>query len=102
MTTISKYTKHTVTIITVTNLRGVETTVETDVDADVTTYRAVDRDVAGGHLIDKTLVMLEPDITIALKDKIRVDAGDKATVIKSIRRPRFIGQTPNHIEVYLD
>ncbi len=81
---------------------GIETTAETKVDADVTTYRAVERDVSGSHLVDKTLLFFKPDETIASKDKIRVDDGDKAISIKEIRRPRFVGQTPNHIEVYLD
>lgn len=102
MTTISKYAKHTVTVITTTTSRGTETTAEAEVDAYVTTYKAVERDVSGSHLVDKTLLFFKPDETVALKDKIRVDAGDKAISIKDIRRPRFVGQTPNHIEVYLD
>ena len=102
MTTISKYLKHTVTIITTTTLRGTETTSENEVDAYVTTYRAVERDVSGVHLIDRTLVFLRPDETVAEKDKIRVAAGDKEISINKIRRPRFVGLTPNHIEVYLD
>lgn len=103
MTAISKYLKHTVTIITTTTLRGTETTVEKDdVKAYVTTYRAVERDVSGTHLVDKTLVFLGPDETISSRDKIRESADEKAVSIAKIRRPRFVGKTPNHIEVYLD
>ena len=103
MTTVSKYLKHKVIIVTVTLTRGVETTVETpDVAAYVTTYRAVIRDVSGTHLVDKTLVFLGPDEVIGFKDKIRESAGEPAVSIAKIRRPRFVGKTPNHIEVYLD
>ncbi len=102
MTTISKYLKHKVTIVTTTTLRGTETTTEKEVDAYVTAYRAAEKDVSGTHLVDKTLVFLKPDETIALKDKIRESTDEEAISIAKIRRPRFVGQTPNHIEVYLD
>lgn len=102
MTSISKYLKHKVFIVTTTTLRGTETTSETEVDAYVTTYRAVERDTSGSHLVDKTLVFLGPDETIAKKDKIRESEDEVAVSIAKIRRPRFVGKTPNHIEVYLD
>lgn len=102
MTSISKYLKHKVTIITTTTLRGTEATTETEVDAYVTTYQAVERDVSGSHLVDKTLVFLKPDEVIATKDKIRESTDEKAISIAKICRPRFIGASPNHIEVYLD
>lgn len=102
MTTISKYLKHTVFIVTTTLTRGEETTTETEVAAYVTTYTAVIQDVSGDHFVDKTLVFLKPDETISEKDKIRESEGEKAISIARIRRPRFVGKSPNHIEVYLD
>ena len=102
MTTISKYLEHTVFIVTVTTVRGTETTTEKEVDAYVTSYTAAVRDVSGTHFVDKTLVFLGPDEVVAEKDKIRESAGEPAVSIARIRRPRFVGKTPNHIEVYLD
>lgn len=103
MTTISKYLKHTVTKIITTHARGVESTVEVDdVKAYVTTYVTVEKDVSGSHLVERTLIFLGPDEVIAQKDKIRVNAGEVAVPIAKIRRPRFVGQPPNHIEVYLN
>lgn len=97
----SKYRKHSVTIVTVTTSRGRESTSETEVDdAYVGTIRSVVRDESGNHPVEKTIVILSPNTTITRKDRIRVDGIEMP--VRSITRPRFVGKTPNHLEVILD
>ena len=97
----ARYRKHSVTLIKVTVARGRETTTETVVDdAYVGTIRIVDRTVSGDQQVEKTIVILDPDEDIDRGDKIKI--GDVTMPVKSITRPRFVGASPNHLEVILD
>lgn len=99
MTTISKYAKHDIVIVRVTRSRGRETHTDVDVKGYVSTIRVAVEDVSGTHVEEKTVAMLEPDAVISRKDKLKVDGVTMA--ISKITRPRFVGRTPNHIEVML-
>jgi len=97
----SKYRKHSVTIVTVSTSRGRESTSETDVDdAYVGTIRSVVRDESGNHPVERTIVILSPETVITREDRVRVDGIEMP--VKSITRPRFVGKSPNHLEVILD
>ena len=96
-----KYRKHSVTLIKVTTVRGRESTTETEIDdAYVGTIRIVERDVSGDHAVEKTVVILDPDEDIDRGDKIKI--GTVTMPVRSITRPRFVGSSPNHLEVTLD
>ena len=101
MITIKKFLRHTVTIVKVTHSRGEITETEVpDIEAYITERTLVARDVSGVHLETKTLVFMLPDANITKQDKVIVD-GVKMPVYR-IDHPRFLGKTPNHLEVYLD
>ena len=97
----ARYRKHSITIVKATVTRGRESTTEVDVDdAYVGTIRVVERDVSGDHAVEKTVVILAPDEDVDRKDKIKID--NVTMPIRSITSPRFVGSSPNHLEVILD
>ena len=97
----ARYRKHTVTLIKVTLARGQESTSETvRNNAYVGTVRVVERGVSGDQEVEKTVVILDPDEDIDRGDKIKI--GDVTMPVRSITRPRFVGKSPNHLEVILD
>jgi len=87
-------------IVKVTKSRGSETTTEVPADGYTSTVRVAVRDVSGTHVEEKTVVFLDPNAVVSRKDRIKVD--DVTMAISKITRPRFVGRTPNHIEVTLD
>ena len=100
MTTITKFLEHTVTIVKVTEARGTKT--ETEIPnqaAYIDEITIAVRGVAGVELVTKTLVMMEPDADVTKKDKLIVNG--TTMPVYQIDKPRFIGETPNHLEVLL-
>ncbi len=101
MTTIRKYLDHTVTIVKVTKTRGTESTKTIpNQPAYIDEATIAVRKPSGVDLVTKTLVMMLPDADVTKEDRLIVDG--VTMPIYRIDKPRFVGSTPNHLEVLLD
>lgn len=97
--TLTKYAKHSTTIHKQVRTRGTVMEVTEVVVGYVTERIMTVKDEAGTHLMSNTLIMYPPDTDVDEEDRIEV-AG-KTLTVRNIARPRFVGRSPNHLEVLL-
>ena len=97
--TFTKYAKHTTTIHRVTRSRGTVTETKVDANGYLTEETVVAHDESGVHLESRTIIMYPPTVDVVKGDRIEVDG--KTLTVESIAPQRFVGRSPNHLEVRL-